>query len=289
MRHSTVFWDTRCLLTRFACPRSVGQATSRRSAGDASASTFRSDIVFWPRLREEATEARAGAKIPDDFCRGQARSENRPQRLMHSDQENLRARRRSAFGAHANLQSILIPNRSDAINSDHSLDASEFLRLSFGPWPRTRTIQSFFRFSCSNGSTARGTWPDFTSCRSNRRSSRIWRLCAAGVASGARGASGSTYTRFGGSRRSSSRNGSIARGAADTSSGPDGGDRLQDAGSSRDGSAPRKAVDSYRHPTFDDHYHILRLARGRDPARTQSRRMAVVDFGFKVGLAEFEK
>ena len=44
MSRSTVFWDTRCLLTRFACRKSVGQATSRRSAGDASASTFRSVI-----------------------------------------------------------------------------------------------------------------------------------------------------------------------------------------------------------------------------------------------------
>ena len=46
----------------------------------------------------------------------------------------------------------------------------------------------------------------------------IWRLCAGGAASGARGVSGSTCTRPGRSRRSSSRNGSIARGAADTSS-----------------------------------------------------------------------
>ena len=78
-------------------------------------------------------------------------------------------------------------NRSDAIDSDHSLDAREFFRLSHGPWPRTRTIQPFFKFSCSNGSTAPGTWPDITSCRSNRRSSRIWRLCGVGVASAARG------------------------------------------------------------------------------------------------------
>ena len=40
---------------------------------------------------------------------------------------------------------------------------------------------------------------------------------------GARGVSGSTCTRLGRSRRSSSRNGSIARGAADTNSEPDGG------------------------------------------------------------------
>ena len=52
MSRSTVFWDTRCLLTRFACRKSVGQATSRRSAGDASASTFRSVIVLPPQLRE---------------------------------------------------------------------------------------------------------------------------------------------------------------------------------------------------------------------------------------------
>ena len=157
--------------------RSVGQATSRRSAGDASAGTFRSDIVFWPRLREEATEAGAGAKFQMVFCRGEARSENRPQRLMQPDQQNLRARRRCAFGAHANLQSIRILNRSDAIDSDHSLDARKFLYLSHGLWPRTRTIRPFFRFSCSSGSTAPRTWRDFTSCRSSRRSSRI-RACA---------------------------------------------------------------------------------------------------------------
>ena len=53
------------------------------------------------------------------------------------------------------------------------------------------------------------------------------------------------------------------------------GDRL-DARASRHGGAPRKAGNSYRRLTCDDHYHILRLARGRDPARTQgSRRMAV--------------
>ena len=40
MRRSMVFWNTRCLLARFAGRKSVGQATSRRSAGDASASTF---------------------------------------------------------------------------------------------------------------------------------------------------------------------------------------------------------------------------------------------------------
>ena len=52
MSRSLVFWDTRCSLTRFACRKSVGQATSRRSAGDASAETFRSVIVFLaPALR----------------------------------------------------------------------------------------------------------------------------------------------------------------------------------------------------------------------------------------------
>jgi len=130
--------------------------------------------------------------------------------------------RQSVFGPHANLLSIRILNRSDVIDSDHSLDATVFLRLSFGPWPRTRTPRPFFKFSCSNGSTARGTWPDFTSCRSNRRSSRIWRLCGVGVASGAQGVSASPCTRPGRLLRSSSRNGSIARGAADTSSERDG-------------------------------------------------------------------
>ena len=45
---------------------------------------------------------------------------------MHPDQHNLRAQRRSAFGAPAILQLIRILNRSDAIDSDHSLDVSEF-------------------------------------------------------------------------------------------------------------------------------------------------------------------
>ncbi len=67
MRRSTVFWDTRCLLTRFACRKSVGQAPSRRSAGDASASTFRSVIGFSSRLCEEAKEAGAGAKFQTIF------------------------------------------------------------------------------------------------------------------------------------------------------------------------------------------------------------------------------
>ena len=35
------------------------------------------------------------------------------------------------FGAHANLQSIRSLNRSGPIDSDHSLDATEFLRRSF--------------------------------------------------------------------------------------------------------------------------------------------------------------
>src|SRR5208337_1184969 len=52
MSRSMVFWDTRCLLTRLACRKSVGQATSRRGAVDASARTFRSAIVFPPPLRE---------------------------------------------------------------------------------------------------------------------------------------------------------------------------------------------------------------------------------------------
>jgi hypothetical protein len=123
------------------------------------------------------------------------------------------------FGAHANLQSIRSLNRSGQIDSDHSLDATEFLRRSFGPWTRTQTTRSFFKFSCSNGSTAPRTWRDFTSCRSNRRFSRIKRLCGVGVASGPWGASGSTCTRPGQLRRSSSRNGSIVRRAADTTSG----------------------------------------------------------------------
>ena len=92
------------------------------------------------------------------------------------------------------------------------------MRLRFGPWPRTRTTRPSFKFSCSNGSTAPRTWPNSTCSRSNQRSLRIWRLCAGGAGSGARGVSGSTCTRPSRSRRSSSRNGSIARGAADTCS-----------------------------------------------------------------------
>ena len=61
MRRSMVFWDTRCLLTCFACRKSVGQATSRRSAGDASASMFRSVIAFPPRLCEKP-KRRAAAR-----------------------------------------------------------------------------------------------------------------------------------------------------------------------------------------------------------------------------------
>ena len=66
MSRSMVFWDTRCLLTRFACRKSVGQATSRRSAGDASARTFRSVIVFPPPLSREPKK-RAAARILKSF------------------------------------------------------------------------------------------------------------------------------------------------------------------------------------------------------------------------------
>ena len=62
MRRSMVFWDTRCLLTRFACRKNLGQATSRRSAGEASASTFRSVIALPPRLHEKP-QKRAPARI----------------------------------------------------------------------------------------------------------------------------------------------------------------------------------------------------------------------------------
>src|SRR5271166_3283797 len=41
-----------------------------------------------------------------------------------------RVQRRSVFGDHSNLQSIRKLNRSDAIDSNHSLDASVLLRLS---------------------------------------------------------------------------------------------------------------------------------------------------------------
>ena len=84
MSRSTVFWDTRCLLTRFACRKSVGLATSRRSAGDASASTFRSVIVLPPQLREKPRK-RAPRELPDGFCRGEAQSTYRPKNLMPED------------------------------------------------------------------------------------------------------------------------------------------------------------------------------------------------------------
>src|SRR5271169_1729053 len=132
----------------------------------------------------------------------------------------------AAFRGRADLESIRSLNRSDATDSDHSLDAREFLRLRFGPWPRTPTTRPSFKYSCSNGSTAPRTWPDSTSSRSNQHSLRIWRLCAGGAASGARGVSGSTCTRPSRWRRSSSRNGSIARGAADTCSARERSDRL---------------------------------------------------------------
>jgi hypothetical protein len=214
MRRSTVFWDTRCLLTRFACRKSVGHATSRRTAGDASASTFRSVIVFPPPLRESPRSGRRREFL--------SRSSSRTSVHCGSAADPLGSREAMAIQCQSGLeptQLIRILNRSDAIDSNYQLDRTEFLPLSCGPWRRTLTIRPFFKFSCSNGSTAPRTWPGFTSCRSSRRSLRIWRLCAAGAASGARGANGSACTRPGGSRRSSSKNGSIARRAADTSSG----------------------------------------------------------------------
>ena len=80
-------------------------------------------------------------------------------------------RHTASFRGRADLELIRSLNRSDAIDSDHSLDAREFLRLRFGPWPRTRTTRPLF--SCSNGSTAPRTWPDSMSSRSNQRPSRI--------------------------------------------------------------------------------------------------------------------
>jgi hypothetical protein len=79
-------------------------------------------------------------------------------------------RHAAAFRGRADPQSIRSLNRSDATDSDHSLDARVLLRLRSGPWPRTRTTRPSFKFSCSNGSTAPGTWPDSTSSRSNQRS-----------------------------------------------------------------------------------------------------------------------
>ena len=188
----------------FAKHKLFASATSRRIAGDASASNFRSVIVFPPRRRDRLTK-RAAARISKRFpLRASASCEDRPERstsvdLLGSIDSGVQCR--SVFGVHANLQSIRILDRSHAIDSDHSLDESKLLRLSFGPWPRTRTTQHFFKFSCSNGSTTPRTWPNYMSCRSNRRFSRISRLCAGGAASGAWGASGSTCSHLGRSLR----------------------------------------------------------------------------------------
>jgi hypothetical protein len=66
MSRLMVFWDTRRLLARFAYRKSAGQATSRRSKGAASPSTFRSVIVFSPRLREKPNK-RGAARISSGF------------------------------------------------------------------------------------------------------------------------------------------------------------------------------------------------------------------------------
>ena len=154
-------------------------------------------------------------------------------------------RRRDCFGSRrqtrdiANLQSIRSLNRNGTIDSDHWLDATEFLRRSFGPWPRTQTTRPFFKFSCSNGWTAPGTGQllravDRTDALRGSALVRRWgRVGTLGVAD----RPASVPAGRGGS---SSRNGSIARGNADTSSAPERRRRALGCQNFREGGAPRK-------------------------------------------------
>ena len=48
MRRSIVSWNTRCLLRHLACRKSLGQDTSRQSAGDASAEPLGRSSSFRP-------------------------------------------------------------------------------------------------------------------------------------------------------------------------------------------------------------------------------------------------
>ena len=78
--------------------------------------------LFAPATRE-IKEAGGGPNFQAAFRRGQAWRVNRPRRSTPSDRLSQGVQRRSVFGAHGNLQSIRILNRSDAIDSDLSLDA----------------------------------------------------------------------------------------------------------------------------------------------------------------------
>jgi len=78
MRRSMVFWDTRCSLTRFACRKSVGQATSRRSAGDVRASTYQSVVVFPVSAMRRAKRTGGGANFRAVFRRGSEECESPP-------------------------------------------------------------------------------------------------------------------------------------------------------------------------------------------------------------------
>ena len=220
MRRSTVLLGHPMVVDALRLPKVRWISDVARSAADASEGPSRSVIVLPPGLREKPI-VRAVPRISRRLLVAHKFGVESSAEIDALASMKSGIQRRSAFGAHANWQSMRILNRCDAIDSDHSLDATAFLRLTFDPWLRTRTTRPFFKFSSSNGSTVPGIWPDFTSFRSNRRSSRIWRLCGAGAASGARGASGSTCTRAGRSRKSSSRNGSIARGAAVTGCAPE--------------------------------------------------------------------
>ena len=100
-------------------------------AGDASASIFRSVIVLVPDLCEER-QKRAAAQIsarslPSDKRGGRVVGDETPTRSV----DGVRRHADRAVLTYANLQSIRLLNWSDAIDSDHSLDATEILRLSW--------------------------------------------------------------------------------------------------------------------------------------------------------------
>ena len=85
MSRSMVFWDTRCLLTRFACRKSVGQRTSRLSAGDASKNLPVGHRLSRPALATRQRNGRTGEFLAV-YRRGQARRVDRPRILMPSNQ-----------------------------------------------------------------------------------------------------------------------------------------------------------------------------------------------------------
>src|SRR5208283_6067688 len=98
-------------------PKGVGQAASRRKAVDASASTLRSVVVFLPRLRDERVK-RATARISRRFL-----SQTRCKRVSGSQCPLAWRRREKPFRVQnpRHLQSIRLLNRSETIDSEHSL------------------------------------------------------------------------------------------------------------------------------------------------------------------------